>query len=211
MAVKAKKAVYMSLSNDNKTVKMSSGGESITFPADAIDGVRTCLYYLRAVSSEFGIDPDPGRYSEPATLEKRPPTKKPKETPQTTAKKYTSVPYTALVRLYNEMCPSLPQMAEPSAWHKKTRRARKTTIARLWHLEPSFHSWKLLFYRVEASNHLTGRTGERKPVNFDWILKQGNIRKIREGRYDNVKRLDEYGRPPVIGEFLKKYGYSQPR
>lgn len=94
------------------------------------------------------------------------------------------VPHQKIVALYHQHCPSLAQVA-------KLTPARQEQIRARWRNElPTLEQWAEYFQAVEASDFLTGRVpasgGRQKPwkADIDFLIKQGNVVKMAEGKYD---------------------------
>lgn len=84
-----------------------------------------------------------------------------------------------IMRLYNSVCKSLPQVT------KLTQHRADGVTARL--KEYSREQIEEAFKKAEASDFLAGRSGGWK-ASFDWLFsKEGNILKVIEGNYDNDK------------------------
>ena len=84
-----------------------------------------------------------------------------------------------VVDLYNQKCPSLPQV------EKLTDGRIRSINARL----KEYTEDELIkgFEKAEASAFLRGENGKWK-ASFDWIMKPGNLQKINEGNYDDKKK-----------------------
>ena len=93
--------------------------------------------------------------------------------------------FDAIVGLFNAICVSLPKVA-------KLTDARKAAIRGAVHRGVDLES---LFKAVEASDFLTGRSGNFHGCGFDWIMKPSNQVKIIEGNYRNktAQITDEVG------------------
>jgi hypothetical protein len=82
---------------------------------------------------------------------------------------------------WNNICISLPQIAEVTHSRFKAARARAATMDDL----------EKAFRMVESSDFITGRAfavaGKNKWANFDWVMKPTNWTKIIEGKYSNEK------------------------
>ena len=96
----------------------------------------------------------------------------------------TQTPFSEIVALYHQHCPSLAQVA-------KLTPARQEQIRARWRNElPTLEQWAEYFQAVEASDFLTGRVppsgGRQKPwkADIDFLIKQGNVVKMAEGKYD---------------------------
>ena len=93
--------------------------------------------------------------------------------------KRASFDYKSVVDSFNKLCTSLPKV-------QKLTEQRKKAIRNSTKLLEQDGGFTALFERVEASNFLTGRSGDWQ-CGFDWILKPANLTKILEGNYDNKK------------------------
>ena len=94
------------------------------------------------------------------------------------AKKIDTITDKRVVEMFNLMCSSLPKVQVIS-------NQRKKAIKTLGKAVPcDIQLYKTLFYKVEESDFLCGRSGKWK-ASFDWVIKQGNAIKIMEGNYDN--------------------------
>ncbi len=85
----------------------------------------------------------------------------------------------AVADLFNSVCKSLPKVSKLT--NKRRRNIRRANRI----LDGRFEEF---FRRIEASDFLSGRTGNWSGSSFDWILQQDNITKILEGNYDNRVR-----------------------
>lgn len=85
--------------------------------------------------------------------------------------------YKQILSLYNELCPSFPQIRALSD-------ARKTAIrARL--RQYSVEDFGTVFMKAEASDFLKGLNNRNWSATFDWMLNGNNFAKILDGNYDN--------------------------
>ena len=90
-----------------------------------------------------------------------------------------------IVEAYHEICKDLPKVI-------KITPARRQAIRARWRNElPSLDDWRRFFAVVNESKFLTGRApatgGREKPflADIDFLIKQGNVVKIMEGKYDD--------------------------
>ena len=97
----------------------------------------------------------------------------------------------SIVEAFNSICASLPKVRGLSDQRRKAIRKAVKQV----------EDFPALFKKVEASDFLTGRSGNWNGCGFDWILKPANLTKILEGNYDN--RQEEPDIPTV-------YAYPQP-
>ncbi len=98
----------------------------------------------------------------------------PKKTPA--AKKPAGPPIESLIRMYNELCPSLPRV-------QKAEGARRDRLLRA-HAQMGEKGLRAYFARVEASDFLAGRKKDWR-ADLDFILKPENMGRILEGVHDN--------------------------
>lgn len=91
--------------------------------------------------------------------------------------KKEKINYQQIADMYNATCVSLPSLVALSESRKRTIKARskKYTIEQL----------QTLFSMAESSDFLAGRTDNWKGADFDWIMKEGNLPKVLEGKYAN--------------------------
>jgi len=90
-----------------------------------------------------------------------------------------------IVKAYHEICKDLPRVI-------KITPARRQAIRARWRNElPSLDDWRRFFAVVNESKFLTGRApatgGREKPflADIDFLIKQGTVVKIMEGKYDD--------------------------
>lgn len=92
-----------------------------------------------------------------------------------------------VVKLWNEICTSLPKVMRLSDARREKVKAR----LREWgDTDPKkmLDNARSLFLRIERSDFLTGRSGKWKGASFDWIFdSRNNWIKVMEGNYDNVR------------------------
>ena len=87
--------------------------------------------------------------------------------------------YKKILSLYNELCPSFPQIRALSD-------ARKTAIrARL--RQYTVEDFGTVFMKAEASDFLKGLNNRNWSATFDWMLNGNNFAKILDGNYDNAQ------------------------
>lgn len=101
--------------------------------------------------------------------------------------KRVEFPCDGVVRLWNEVCTSLPKVLRLSDARKEKVKAR----LKEWggnDPEKMLDNARSLFLRIERSDFLTGRSGKWKGASFDWIFdSRNNWIKVMEGNYDNVR------------------------
>ncbi|MFL7796622.1 hypothetical protein OIM93_06875 [Clostridium chauvoei] len=92
------------------------------------------------------------------------------------------VPYNEIIKLFNDICKSLPKVRARS----KVRDKKIKSMFR----ELGIENIQELFNRVEGSSFLSGKTGKWENCNFDWIVKQSNYIKVLEGTYDDKDKCN---------------------
>ena len=115
-----------------------------------------------------------------------PNTNKNKEEKTREDKRRKEYPCDGVVKLWNEICTSLPKVM------RLTDARREKVKARLkeWggDNDKMLDNARSLFLRIERSDFLTGRSGKWKGASFDWIFySRNNWVKVMEGNYDNVR------------------------
>lgn len=104
-----------------------------------------------------------------------------------TRKDKREYPCDEVVKLWNEICTSLPKVMRLT----DARREKVKTRLREWgdtDLDKMLDNARKLFLRIERSDFLTGRSGKWKGASFDWIFdSRNNWIKVMEGNYDNVR------------------------
>ena len=92
-------------------------------------------------------------------------------------KKIKKIDYNGIKDAYNNLCPSLPSIRTLSDARKKAIKARLNTYT-VEYLHEAFK-------KAEASDFLKGKNESNWQADFDWILKDANLAKILDGKYDN--------------------------
>ena len=93
------------------------------------------------------------------------------------------VPYSEIVNLYNELCPSLPSVKQLT---DKRRRKLKT----LWEfVGGDIEQIRTVFENAEDSEFLSGRNEKWTGCNFDWLINTNNFVKVLEGSYNDRSGL----------------------
>lgn len=101
-----------------------------------------------------------------------------------TEKKHPPTPYEKIKDLYNNICVSLPQIKVISESRKKHIQAR-------WkQYNYDLSVFEELFKKTQESNFLRGNNDKGWKADFDWLIKESNMTKVLEGRYDNKKNRD---------------------
>ena len=92
-------------------------------------------------------------------------------------KEIKKIDYNCIKDAYNNLCPSLPSVRTLSDARKKAIKARLNTYT----VEDLHEAFK----KAEASDFLKGKNESNWQADFDWILKDANLAKILDGKYDN--------------------------
>ena len=88
-------------------------------------------------------------------------------------------PYDDIVKLFNSICISLPNVKQISVGRKKKIKARWCEIKTL-------DGFKTLFKKVESNSFLKGSNKNIWKATFDWLMgNDGNYVKVLEGNYDS--------------------------
>lgn len=126
-----------------------------------------------------------------------------------TRKEKIEYPCDGVVKLWNEICTSLPKVMRLS----DARRDKVKARLKEWGgdtPEAMLESARTLFRRIEDSDFLTGRSGKWK-ASFDWIFEgRTNWIKVMEGNYDNqrggVSACASSTKPLGVGERIDANG-----
>ena len=87
-------------------------------------------------------------------------------------------PYSDIVKLYHELCPSLPKV-------KILTIQRKCLIeTRLKEHKRNIDTFRELFEKAEASEYLKGANKRGWTADFNWLMESENMVKVLEGKYD---------------------------
>ena len=92
------------------------------------------------------------------------------------------IDYNEIKDFYNQHCPSLPSVRTLSEARKKAIKARLNVYS----TEDIFEA----FRKAEASDFLKGKNNRNWQADFDWIMKDANIAKILDGKYDNQTKVN---------------------
>lgn len=83
----------------------------------------------------------------------------------------------AVVRLYNDLCPSLPSVRTLS---DKRKRDIKTRLKKY-----TLDDFQKVFEKAEKSSFLRGDNERGFRASLDWLIKDGNMAKVMDGNYDD--------------------------
>ena len=89
-----------------------------------------------------------------------------------------SIDYLAIANAYKETCVSLPSIRSLSESRKKAIRARLNS----GYTQEDFIT---LFRKAQESDFLKGKNARNWNADFDWLIKDANMAKVLEGKYDN--------------------------
>ena len=109
--------------------------------------------------------------------------------------------YTEIQHLYNEICKSFPKCVKLS---ERRRRAIGARMRAGYTLE----DFERLFKKAEQSEFLKGGNDRDWRADFDWMLKDSNIVKVLEGKYDDRNRSN--GRPENMSKQADGEGEEDP-
>lgn len=87
------------------------------------------------------------------------------------------ISYQEIVDEYNKTCISLPKVVAISEARRKAIKAR----VKQYGTEKIFDAFRL----AERSSFLKGGNKKNWSADFDWLMKDGNIPKVLEGKYDD--------------------------
>lgn len=101
--------------------------------------------------------------------------------------KEKSVNYSAIVNAYNTLCISFPAVRNLSEARKKTIKARINA----GYTQEDFIT---LFKTAQQSDFLKGKNDRNWKADFDWLIKDANMAKVLDGKYNNKTELkkEEY-------------------
>lgn len=83
----------------------------------------------------------------------------------------------AVVRLYNDLCPSLPSVRTLS---DKRKRDIKTRLKKY-----TLDDFRKVFEKAEKSSFLRGDNERGFRASLDWLINEGNMAKVLDGNYDD--------------------------
>lgn len=95
----------------------------------------------------------------------------------TTANPSDSIPYQEIQKAYNETCTGLPKVVALTEPRRKAIRAR-------WNTYPGIETFKELFVKTARSDFLNGSNDRNWRADFDWLMKEHNMAKVLEGKFD---------------------------
>ena len=96
--------------------------------------------------------------------------------------------YTEIVKKYNSICVSLQSVRKISEARKKSINAR----LQMYTMDEII----TVFEKAEASDFLKGSSESNFKADFDWLMKDRNMAKVLEGKYDNRKVVEKVAEKP---------------
>lgn len=93
-------------------------------------------------------------------------------------RKAKRVDYADIINAYNDTCVSLPSVNKLSDARKKAIKARLNSGY-------SIEDLKRCFEKAEKSSFLKGKNNRNWHADFDWLMKDANIAKVLDGKYDD--------------------------
>lgn len=91
--------------------------------------------------------------------------------------------YQKIIKAYNDTCVSLPSVNKLSESRKKAIKARINSGYSIEDLIKCFE-------KAEKSSFLKGKNKSNWHADFDWLLKDANIAKVLDGKYDDYSNSD---------------------
>ncbi|MBT9167753.1 MAG: hypothetical protein DDT19_01093 [Syntrophomonadaceae bacterium] len=99
-----------------------------------------------------------------------------------------ATPYDDIISIFHQATPSLPRI-------QKLTDKRKKAIRACWRASPEIEVFKTLFKKAEASDFISGRSGQWTACSLDWLMIESNMLKVLEGNYDNRNSSTKGGQP----------------
>ena len=109
-----------------------------------------------------------------------------------------SVPFETIKELFNQVCPSYPQLTILT-------QKRKSLIQKLWDaMGQTIEHFQKAFSLAESSDFLSGRLGSWRAC-FDWLIQEDKFVALLEGCYTNPNRRPEASSPAVRPQPNQKF------
>ena len=96
------------------------------------------------------------------------------------------VPYDEVVKAYNSFCTKLRQVSKITDSRKKAIKAR-------WNQNDSITFYYNYFSQANETPFLTGANDNNWMADFDWLMKENNMAKVLEGKYDDRRTGNSIG------------------
>ncbi|MDE5885914.1 MAG: hypothetical protein K2H29_12670 [Oscillospiraceae bacterium] len=103
------------------------------------------------------------------------------------------IPYAEILKLYNEICKSLPKA-------RRLTENRRNAIRTRLHDGYSVDDIRQAFELAETSPFLRGEVNKAFHADFDWILSGDHLLKILENKYEDRSTQNQYTNPTVSVE-----------
>lgn len=106
--------------------------------------------------------------------------------------------------LYGTVCGSYPRLA-------KMTEKRKAAIKARLRQGYTVDDFKTVFEKAEASSFLKGGNDRNWSADFDWLIKDTNMSKVLEGKYDHDRKPKQQpvGKPNKFNNFeQRKYDFA---
>lgn len=97
-----------------------------------------------------------------------------------------NLPLSTIVDAYHSICVSFPKVRTLTENRKKALNARLRTGYTL-------EDFQRLFEMAERSDFLKGKNNRNWSADFDWLIKDANMAKVLEGKYENKERSVDSG------------------
>ena len=92
------------------------------------------------------------------------------------------VPYKEIIDLYHQILPELPKV-------QVLTERRKQFLKQRWYEDierQNLDWWKSYFEKVKSCKFLLGNNDNNWQADFEWLIRQNNLPKVLEGRYDKL-------------------------
>ena len=99
----------------------------------------------------------------------------------------------AVVTAFNDLCVSFPRVQSLTETRK---RYIKILLGKY-----TLDEVKEVFRKAEATDFLKGAGDHGWKANFDWIVKEGNFLKVKEGNYDKQRKYTDPPKPEPIDTY----------
>ena len=112
--------------------------------------------------------------------------------------------YRMIQDLYNSVCRSYPSLTKMSERRKKAINARLRSGY-------TIGDFRKLFEIAEKSEFLKGRNDRNWSATFDWMIQDGNMAKVLDGNYDdlkNTRKMDAGSKNKFNNFSQREYDYN---
>ena len=111
------------------------------------------------------------------------------------------VPYKKIQDMYNETCSNFPKI------RKLTNERKKHMKARFREYGNRIDVFEELFEKISGSKYLN----DQQWADFDWFIKENNMTKVLEGKYDKEFKKDDQKRAGVDYSKGNKFHFKEQR